>query len=215
MSDATPPAAPAAPAAEAPAAPAVEAPATPPAAAPKRHPYGAKPAARPVAAAPVAEATGAPADPKPAAPKGSRVLAMRERELAALRGEVEPLKAARAKYETLVAPLAERELATLPEAARAQLAKKHGKDAAGLLEEITYLRSIGAFAAPAAAPAGPPANTAPKTPPAPAIEADPDAVALREYTALTAAHMTARASAFLAQHKPAIERARARLRAAH
>ena len=206
MSDHAQPAAAPAPTAPAvDAAPAPEAAAAPPGPAPKRHPYAAKPVVRPVAAA----SPAAPVvDAKPTAPKGSRVLAMRERELAALRGEVEPLKAARTEYETLLAPIVERELATLPEQARAAIAKKHGKDAAAVLREITYLRSLGAFA-PVAAPPAAPATTAPKAAaPGVAVEVDDDLAHLRAHEKLVAGGQPLRAATYLAQHAASISRGR-------
>jgi len=193
------------------AAPAVETPAVaaaPAAEAPAKrvfkNPY-AKPAA-PVAAAPAAEAK-----PAPAPPTRSRALALAQSKLAAVTTELTPLRERASKYEAALAPLAKQAIEALPEHIdRAALAKKHGADALGLIDEINYLRSIGALAAPK--PAAPTATTTTAAPPvsgAPAAEADADLSALRQYQKFEKQSPTL-AAQYLASHRAQIDRGRAK-----
>lgn len=195
----------AAPAVETPAAaaaPAAEAP-------PKRvfkNPY-AKPAAAPGASpAPTVEAK-----PAPAPPTRSRALALAQSKLAAVTTELTPLRERASKYEAALAPLAKQAIEALPEHIdRAALAKKHGADALGLIDEINYLRSIGALAAPK--PAAPTATTTTAAPPvsgAPAAEADADLSALRQYQKFEKQSPTL-AAQYLASHRAQIDRGRAK-----
>lgn len=195
-----------APAAEAPAAPVAAAtPAAEPAKRVFKNPY-AKPAAAPGASpAPTVEA-------KPAAPPArSRALALAQSKLATVTTELAPLRERATKYEQALAPLAKQALEALPEHIdRAALAKKHGADALGLIEEVNYLRSIGALAPRAvAAPTATTTTAAPPVSGAPAPEADADLVALRQYQKYEKQSPTM-AQSYLASHRAQIERGRAK-----
>lgn len=211
MSDPTATAAPAAPTADA-SAPSAAAPVAPataaPAAPPRKHPYGVrKTAAAPQVAAPVAapaaEAPKPVAEAKPA--KGSRVLALRERELASLKGELAPLRERQAAYEKALAPLAERELEALPTQVREALSKKHGRDALALLDELNYLRTLGLLTA----TAKPATTAAPPVSVTQAPEKDADLDAFRTYERLEKQSRTL-AVDFHARNRAAIERGRAK-----
>ena len=193
------------------AAPAVETPAVAAApvaeAPPKRtfkNPY-AKPAAAPVAA--VAASPEAPAAKPAGAPK-SRALALAQSKLATVTTELAPLRERAARYETLLAPIVERELATIPESARAVIVKKHGKDAAATLDEINYLRSLGAFAAPPAPTTTTTTAANPTAPPAPDAS-DPDVTAYRRHESLSKQSPTA-AQMFRSSNAAAIARGAAK-----
>lgn len=213
MSDPTSAAAPAAPIAEAPSAAAPTAQPTAPVVAakpPVRHPYGVRKAA-PVKAADVSVAasptappapTEAPAAPKATPQKPSRVVALREREIAALKGEVTPLREKQERYEKALAPLAARELESLPESTRAVLQKKHGKDALGMIDEINYLRSLGLLSEASAKPA---TTAAPPPSVSQTTEQDQDLVALRTHQRLEKQSPTL-AIAYYSQHRDAIAR---------
>lgn len=216
MSEPVSPAAPAAPTTDAapqPAAPptAVAQGAAAPAVQPRKHPYGVRKAAAPTqvaapATAPAVEAPAAPAaDAKPAPQKGSRVLALRERELASLKSELSPLRERQAAYEKALAPLAERELESLPAQVREALSKKHGKDSLALIDEVNYLRSLGLIGA----TAKPATTAAPPVAVSQAPESDADLSALRTYERLEKQSRTL-AVDFHARNRAAIERGRAK-----
>ena len=79
-----------------------------------------------------------------------------------------------------------------------------------MIDEINYLRSIGALAAPK--PAAPTATTTTAAPPvsgAPAAEADADLAALRQYQKYEKQSPTM-AQSYLASHRAQIERGRAK-----
>jgi len=182
------------------AAPAVEA--------PKRvfkNPY-AKPAA-PAAASP---APAAEAKPAPATPTRSRALALAQSKLASVTTELAPLRERATKYEAALAPLAKQALEGLPEYIdRAALAKKHGADALGLLEEVNYLRSIGALAAPAAKPVATTTTAAAPSTVAAAAESDADLIAYRQHEKLSK-QSRSQAQLFFTEHRAAIERGMAK-----
>lgn len=215
MSDPVAPAAPAAPTpdAAAPAAPVVASPATP---APVRHPYGAKAARRPVApaqAAPAAAPADAPAqaEAKPTnGGKGSKLVSVRDRQIAELKGKVEPLEEQQKRYARAIGPLVERELEGLPEKARAHLAKKYAGDPLALLDYLEEARAMDAFVRPSAKPA----TTAPAASPPAAASNDPDAQVLADYAKLKASGSSARLAVFMQQHGAALARAQARSKGA-
>lgn len=196
-----------APVAEAPAAPvAAAAPVAEPAKRVFKNPY-AKPATAPGASpAPTVEAK-----PAPAPPTRSRALALAQSKLATVTTELAPLRERATKYEAALAPLAKQALEALPEHIdRAALAKKHGADALGLIEEVNYLRSIGALAPRAvAAPTATTTTAAPPVSGAQAPEADADLTALRLYQKYEKQSPTM-AQGYLASHRAQIERGRAK-----
>lgn len=216
MSDPVAPAAPAAPPPDAAAPAAPVAPAVPAAKPAPRHPYGAKAAQRPVApaqAAPEAKPADAQAQPeaKPASSgKGSKLVSVRDRQIAELKGKVEPLEEQQKRYARAIGPLVERELEGLPEKARARLAKKYAGDPLALLDYLEEARAMDAFVRPSAKPA----TTAPAAAPPAVAPSDPDAQVLADYAKLKASGSSARLAVFMQQHGAALARAQARSKGA-
>lgn len=195
----------------APAAPApVAEPAAPVAAAPapeapkpaRVNPYArsTKPAAPVAASAPTS-----PAAPTPASkPKSSRVLALREAEIAKLK----PVVAEHGEAMALLAPVVKAKLDALPEKARKALEVTFKDKPLALLREIQRLDEMGLLAAPAAPP--PATTAAPQGPPATGTkEVDEDLATLAKWNDLSKKSPTA-AQSFYSSHRAAIARAQAK-----
>lgn len=201
MSDpVTAPAAPA-PVAE-PAAPVAAAPA-PEAPKPARvNPYArsTKPAAPVAAPTPTTAAAPTPASK----PKSSRVLALREAEIAKLK----PIVAEHGEAMALLAPVVKTKLEALKPEARKELEAEFKDRPLALLKEIQRLDRMGLLAAPAAPP--PATTAAPQGPPATGSkEVDADLEALARWTDLQKKSPTAAAS-FFSTNRAAIARAQAK-----
>lgn len=160
--------------------------------------------APPAAPAPASATPAAP--PAPAAeakPKNSRVLALRDAEIAKLK----PIVAEHGEAMALLAPVVKAKLEALPEKARKALEGAYKDKPLALLKEIQRLDEMGLLTA--APPA--PATTAP--PPGPPTggekKTDPDAAALAEWQRLQALSPSA-ATMYYGQHRAAITRAQSK-----
>ena len=159
----------------------------PPAAPPPRtlNPYAASRVAPPAAAAPAP----APAAPPPAP------------NVEALAADVAGLRAA-------LAESVNDTLATMPAGVQKTVRDLAGDDPIAQRRVLSAMRANGLATPPPVIPTG--ATTAPTQPaPAPAPVVSPDDAALAEYERMHAAGAPIRATAFLAQNRAAIERARA------
>lgn len=157
-------------------------------------------------AAPVAASTPTPAAaPTPASkPKSSRVLALREAEIAKLK----PVVAEHGEAMALLAPVVKDRLAALPEKARKALEVTYKDKPLALLREIQRLDEMGLLAAPAAPP--PATTAAPQGPPATGTkEVDEDLATLAKWNDLSKKSPTA-AQSFYSSHRAAIARAQAK-----
>lgn len=203
MSDPVAPAAAPAPVAE-PAAPVAAAPApeTPKPARVNPYARSAKPAV-PVAAS-TSDAPQAAAPTPASKPKSSRVLALREAEIAKLK----PVVAEHGEAMALLAPVVKAKLDALPEKARKALEVTFKDKPLALLREIQRLDEMGLLAAPAAPQ--PATTAAPQGPPATGTkEVDEDLATLAKWNDLSKKSPTA-AQSFYSSHRAAIARAQAK-----